>query len=128
MRDDANSGLPDAVAALKLSALFFVRSEELRSAEWVEIDFDNAERPIPGSKTKMKSNRIVPLSRQALEILQSLHPMTGHSPFVFLHVRTDDRCMSENTVTAGLRSMGYPKEVMLAHGFRAMARLSWMRC
>jgi integrase len=115
-------GLPYAVAALKLSALFFVRPGELRSAEWGEIDFDNAEWRIPGSKMKMKSDHIVPLSRQAREILQSLHPMTGHGRFVFRSVRTDERCMSENTVAAALRSMGYPKVTMSAHGFPAMAR------
>jgi integrase len=116
------AGHPYAVAALKLSALFFVRPGELRSMEWTEIDFDNAEWRIPASKMKMKSGHIVPLSRQAIEILRSLEPMTGHGRFVLPSIRTDDRCMSENTVGAALRSMGYPKELMTAHGFRAMAR------
>jgi integrase len=116
------SGHPYAVAALKLSALFFVRPGELRSMEWGELDFKNAEWRIPGSKMKMKSDHIVPLARQAVEVLRALEPMTGHGHFVFPSIRTDERCMSENTVAAALRSMGYPKEVMSAHGFRAMAR------
>jgi integrase len=71
---------------------------------------------------KMKVDHVVPLSTQALAILRTLEPMTGHGKYVFPSIRTDDRCMSENTVNAALRSMGYPKEVMTAHGFRAMAR------
>jgi integrase len=116
------SGHPYAVAALKLSALLFVRPGELRAAEWSEVDFDKAEWRIPGAKMKMKVDHVVPLSTQALAILRTLEPMTGHGKYVFPSIRTDDRCMSENTVNAALRSMGYPKEVMTAHGFRAMAR------
>lgn len=71
---------------------------------------------------KMKVDHIVPLSKQALTVLQELEPMTGHGKFVFPSIRTDERCMSENTVNAALRSMGYTKEVMTGHGFRAMAR------
>jgi integrase len=116
------AGHPFAVAALKLSALLFVRPGELRAAEWSEIDIDAAEWRIPGAKMKMKTDHIVPLSTQAIEILRSLQPMTGHAKYVLPSIRTDDRCMSENTVNAALRSMGYSKEVMTAHGFRAMAR------
>jgi integrase len=116
------SGHPYAIAALKLSALLFVRPGELRSAEWKEIDFDGAEWRIPGTKMKMRLDHVVPLSTQALAILRALQPMTGHGKYVFPSIRTDDRCMSENTVNAALRSMGYTKEVMTAHGFRAMAR------
>ncbi|MES2347139.1 MAG: integrase arm-type DNA-binding domain-containing protein [Pseudomonadota bacterium] len=115
-------GHPYAVAALKLSALLFVRPGELRTAEWDEIDFDAAEWRIPASKMKMKAEHIVPLSTQALQILQELEPMTGHAQYVLPSIRTDDRCMSENTVNAALRSMGYSKDEMTAHGFRAMAR------
>lgn len=116
------SGHPYAVAALKLSPLVFVRPGELRGAEWMEIDLDGAEWRIPGHKMKMKSDHIVPLSEQAVAILRAVHPMTGHRKYVFPSIRTDDRCMSENTVNAALRSMGYAKDVMTAHGFRAMAR------
>lgn len=116
------NGLPAAVAALKLSPLLFVRPGELRGAEWAEIDLDAAEWRIPGSKMKMKLDHLVPLSAQAVAILRDLHPMTGHGKYVFPSIRTDARCMSENTVNAALRGMGYPKEVMTGHGFRAMAR------
>jgi integrase len=116
------SGHPYAAAALKLSALFFVRPGELRSAEWQEMDLDAAEWRIPGAKMKMKSDHLVPLSSQAVEMLRALESMTGHGKYVFPSIRSDDRCMSENTVSAALRSMGYAKEVMTAHGFRAMAR------
>ncbi len=115
-------GHPFAVAALKLSALLFVRPGELRAAEWAEIDLEAAEWRIGGAKMKMRSDHIVPLSTQAIDILRALEPMTGHGKFVLPSIRTDDRCMSENTVNAALRSMGYSKDVMTAHGFRAMAR------
>jgi integrase len=118
----AYSGHPYAVAALKLSPLVFVRPGELRSAEWAEIDLDAAEWRIPGAKMKMKVDHLVPLSTQAVEILRGVHAMTGGRKYVFPSIRTGDRCMSENTINAALRSMGYAKEVMTAHGFRAMAR------
>ena len=116
------SGHPYAVAALKLSPLVFVRPGELRSAEWAEVDLDAAEWRISGSKMKMGVDHIVPLSMQAVEILRGMHTITGHGKYVFPSIRTGERCMSENTLNAALRSMGYSKEVMTAHGFRAMAR------
>jgi integrase len=116
-------GHPYAAAALKLSAMLFVRPGELCAAEWEEIDFEKAEWRIPASKMKMKTEHIVPLSRQqALQILQKLEPMTGHARYVLPSIRTGDRYMSENTVNAALRSMGYAKRETTAHGFRAMAR------
>jgi integrase len=115
-------GHPTAVAALKLSPLVFVRPGELRAAEWVEMDLDAAEWRIPGPKMKMKVEHLVPLSRQAVEILRALQPMTGHGQYVFPSIRTGERCMSENTINAALRGMGYSKDMMTAHGFRAMAR------
>lgn len=118
----AYNGHPYAVAALKLSPLVFVRPGELRSAEWAEIDLGAGEWRIPGRKMKMGVDHIVPLSIQALDILRFLHPMTGHGKYIFPSIRTGERCMSENTINAALRSMGYSKEVMTAHGFRAMAR------
>ena len=118
----AYSGHPYAIAALKLSPLVFARPGEIRSAEWSEIDLDAAEWNIPGSKMKMKRDHLVPLSAQAVELLRGMADMTGHGKYVFPSIRTDDRCMSENTVNAALRGMGYSKEVMTAHGFRAMAR------
>jgi integrase len=71
---------------------------------------------------KMGLDHIVPLSNQALDVLRSLHRLTGHGKYVFPSIRTNDRCMSENTVNAALRSMGYSKDMMTAHGFRATAR------
>jgi integrase len=115
-------GHPYTVAALKLSPILFVRPGELRSAEWVEIDLKVAEWRIPASKMKMRVDHIVPLSRQAIEILSSVHKLSGHGRFVFPSLRTGERCMSENTVNAALRGMGYAKDVHTAHGFRAMAR------
>jgi integrase len=116
------AGHPCTVAALKLSPLVFVRPGELRTAEWAEIDLDAAEWRIPGSKMKMKTDHIVPLARQAVEILRGIHPITGHGQYVFPSMRTGERPMSENTINAALRGMGYPKEVHSAHGFRATAR------
>ncbi|CAN7260007.1 integrase arm-type DNA-binding domain-containing protein [Variovorax sp. LjRoot130] len=118
----AYGGHPSALAALKLSPLVFVRPGELRAAEWAEMDLDAAEWRIPASKMKMRVEHLVPLSRQAVETLRALHPLTGHGRYVFPSIRTGERCMSENTVNAALRGMGYAKEVMTAHGFRAMAR------
>lgn len=116
------SGHPTTVAALKLAPLVFVRPGELRKAEWVEIDLELAEWRIPGAKMKMGVDHIVPLSTQALEILRTLHPITGHGSYVFPSLRSDLRPMSENTINAALRGMGYSKDVHTAHGFRAMAR------
>jgi integrase len=118
----AYAGHPYAVAALKLAPLVFVRPGELRAAEWPEIDLDGAQWRIPGRKMKMKVDHLVPLSTQAVAILRRMHVMTGHGKYVFPSIRTDERCMSENTINAALRSMGYGKDVMTAHGFRAMAR------
>ncbi|MDD0838740.1 integrase arm-type DNA-binding domain-containing protein [Curvibacter sp. HBC61] len=118
----AYTGYPVASAALKLTPLVFVRPGELRSAEWTEFDLEAAEWRIPGAKMKMKNDHLVPLSRQAVAILQELQPITGHGRYVFPSMRTGERCMSENTVNAALRGMGYSNEVQTAHGFRATAR------
>jgi integrase len=118
----AYTGHPYTVAALKLSPLVFVRPGELRTAEWAEIDLDGAEWRIPGSKMKMKVDHLVPLSTQAVALLRSVQPITGHGRYVFPSLRTGERPMSENTINAALRGLGYSKEVHTAHGFRAMAR------
>lgn len=111
-----------SVAALKLSPMVFLRPGELRTGEWAEIDLEAAEWRIPGRKMKMGNDHIVPLSRQAVEILRSLHPITGHGKYIFPSLRGGGRPMSENTVNAALRAMGYSNEVHTAHGFRATAR------
>lgn len=107
--------------ALQLTPHVFVRPGELRKAEWREIDFDRAVWTIPAEKMKMRWPHQVPLSRQVLAILEEVRPLTGHSPFVFPAFHTWKRSMSENTITFALRRMGYSKEEMTAHGFRAMA-------
>jgi len=107
--------------ALKLSPLFFVRPSELREAEWSEVDVDNAEWRIPARRMKMKVVHIVPLSPQAIEIIESIRPLTGRGKYIFPSARSETRAMSNNTVNAALRRIGYTKEEMTAHGFRSMA-------
>jgi len=107
--------------ALQLAPLFFVRPGELQKAEWSEFDLDAAEWNIPASRMKMKSAHLVPLSQQAIEILKTLSPVTGHSKYLFPG-RTSSRPMSNNTLNAALRYLGFDKETATAHGFRATAR------
>jgi integrase len=107
--------------ALQFASLTFVRPGELRHAEWSEIDLDKAEWRIPAEKMKMRTVHIVPLSTQALAVLNEIQPLTGRRKYVFPGVRTNKRPMSENTVNAALRRLGYTKEEMTGHGFRSMA-------
>ena len=107
--------------ALRFAPLVFVRPGELRHAEWSEIDFENAEWNIAAGKMKMKEPHLVPLSKQAIEILTELKKLTGTGRYVFPG-RTSDRPMSDNAILAALRNMGYAKDEMSGHGFRAMAR------
>jgi integrase len=118
---DGYEGTPTAKCALCLAPLVFVRPGELRQAEWEEIDLDNSEWRIPAEKMKMKDPHIVPLSKQAVAILNEIHPITGQGRYVFPSVRTNSRPMSNNTILAALRRMGYAKDEMSGHGFRAMA-------
>jgi integrase len=118
----AYTGHPCTVAALKLTPLVFVRPGELRTMEWAELDLDGEEWRIPGSKMKMKVEHVVPLCTQAVELLRSVQPITGHGRYVFPSLRTGERPMSENTINGAVRAMGYSKEVHTAHGFRATAR------
>jgi integrase len=115
-------GHHSVVGALRMAPLVFVRPGELRTAEWVEIDLDAAEWRIPAPKMKMKIEHIVPLSAQALAILRHLKPLTGAGRFVFPGLRSSSTCISDAAVNAALRALGYSKEVMTGHGFRAMAR------
>ena len=108
-------------SALKLAPLLFVRPGELRHAEWSEVDFKAAEWRIAAVKMKMKSVHLVPLSAQASALLHNLQPHTGHGRYVFPSVRTSKRPMSENTINAALRRLGYDKNEMTGHGFRSMA-------
>ena len=116
------AGHPYCTAALRLSPMLFQRPGELRSMEWDEVDLDAAKWRIPAIKLKMRTDHIVPLARQAVELLRGIGAISGRGRYVFPSIRSDDRCMSENTINAALRNLGYPKEIMTGHGFRAMAR------
>lgn len=118
---DGYAGSDITGIALKLSALFFVRPGELRHAEWSEFSLQNQEWRIPAEKMKLRQMHIVPLSTQALTLLIELQKITGHTRYLFPSVRTISRPMSNNTVNAALRRIGYTKEEMTAHGFRSMA-------
>ena len=108
--------------ALRFAPLTFVRPGELRKAEWKEINLDKAEWNIPAERMKMKEPHLVPLSRQAVEILKELQPLTGRGTYLFPSPRSNQRPMSDNAVLSAMRRMGIPKEEMTGHGFRAMAR------
>ncbi len=108
-------------SALQLAPLVFVRPGELRRAEWSEVDLDAAEWRIPAERMKMREAHIVPLSTQAVAILQELRPLTEHSRYVFPSIRTITRPMSDGTINAALRRLGYDSDQHVGHGFRAMA-------
>jgi len=118
---DAYTGAWITRCALRLAPLVFVRPGELRQAKWAEFDFEKAEWRIPGERMKMRVLHIVPLSTQAIEVLLDLEPLTGRFAFVFPGVRSRLRPMSETTVIAALRRMGYSGQDMTGHGFRSMA-------
>lgn len=126
---DDYRGQPVTRAALKLAPLVFQRPGELRQAEWSEIDLDEATWTIPPHRMKRSKDgkaagpsHIVPLSTQAVAALLELKPLTGHGRYVFPSLRTGERPMSDNALLSALRRMGYPKDEMSGHGFRAMAR------
>jgi integrase len=114
-------GSPETFAALELVALTFVRPGELRSAEWSEFDLDRAVWSIPAEKMKMRRSHRVPLSARAVAILRDLHSITGNGRYLFPSVRSSSRCMSENTINAALRRLGFKQDEMTAHGFRSAA-------
>ena len=118
---DGYDGLPMTKAALRLAPLVFVRPGELRHAEWLEFDLAAAEWRIPSEKMKMRRPHRVPLSRQALDVLRELQPMSGGGRFLFPSVRSTARPMSENTLNAALRRLGYGTDEMTTHGFRTIA-------
>jgi integrase len=126
---DGYSGQPMTRAALGLSALLFQRPGNIRQMQWSWIDFENALLTIPSADMKrskiQKINgrpHLVPLASQALQYLIELKPLTGHGKYVFPSLRSGERPMSDNTVNAALRRMGFSQEEMSAHGFRATAR------
>ena len=123
-------GSPITRCALQLSALTFCRPGEIRQAEWSEFDIDQAIWRIPADKMKMKAPHLVPLSKQVLELLEELRPLSGKSQYLFPSVRSRKQCMSANTVNSALRRLGYSNDQMTAHGFRSMAstrlnEMSW---
>lgn len=118
---DGYTGTLSVRIALNLAPLTFVRPGELRGAEWSEFNLEAAEWRIRGERMKMGVPHIVPLSRQAVELLMELQPLTGRGKYLFPSVRSGGRCMSENTINSALRTLGYGKEQFTGHGFRAMA-------
>jgi len=110
------------MAAIRLAPLFFCRPGELRALEWSEVNFDEARIEIPAERMKQKEPHIIPLATQAIEILEELHKLTGRSRYVFPNARSFARPLSDNGLRIALRTMGYTKEQMTPHGFRAMAR------
>lgn len=110
-------------AALRLAPLVFVRPGELRAAEWSEFSLDGMEPEwrIPGERMKMGEAHIVPLSRQAVESVRAVQPISGGGRFLFPSLNTPLRPMSENTINGALRRLGYSSDDMTGHGFRSMA-------
>jgi integrase len=108
-------------AALRLAPYVFVRPGELRAAEWKEFDLESAEWRIPAERMKRGETHIVPLSQQAVEILRELQPLTASNCYVFPAIGRQSRPLSENTLGAALRRIGYSSDEMTAHGFRTLA-------
>lgn len=118
---DEYAGQPSTHYALKLAPYVFLRPGELRAAEWAEFDFEKAEWRVPEHRMKMRETHIVPLSKQAIAVLQDVQPLTGSGRYVFPSLRTVTRPISEGTLNAALRRLGFSKEEMTGHGFRTMA-------
>jgi len=106
--------------ALKLIALTFVRTSELIGAKWVEFDVETTRWDIPADRMKMRTPHIVPLAKQALDLLDTLSTLTGQSEWLFPGDRSAKKPMSNNTILKGLERMGY-KGTMTGHGFRGLA-------
>ncbi|MBX9760841.1 MAG: tyrosine-type recombinase/integrase [Beijerinckiaceae bacterium] len=114
-------GAPETKAALELITLTFARPGEVRSAEWSEIDLTTSIWSIPVEKMKMRRPHRVPLAPQAVAVLRDLHRITGEGCYLFPSARSPQRCMSENTINAALRRLGFTKDEMTGHGFRSAA-------
>lgn len=120
MRDYSGDAITKA--ALDLLPLVFTRPGELRLACWSEIDLNNAMWSIPAARTKMRNPLLVPLSTQALAIMTRLQAISGHGELLFPGQRSAQRPISDMTINGALRRLGYSKEQVSAHGFRATAR------
>lgn len=118
----AYQGRPVTRWALALAPLVFVRPGELRQAEWSEFDLEAGVWLIPADRMKMRAEHLVPLSRQAMDILREIHPLTNRGRYVFSGRNSVQRPLSENTVNTALRRMGFESDQMTGHGFRATAR------
>jgi integrase len=118
---DGYEGMGITRLAMQLAPHVFVRPGELRPAEWSEIDLEAAVWIIPAEKMKMGQPHRVPLSRQSINVLREAYEATGPAGYVFPSIRSRARPMSENTVNAGLRRLGFDKDEMTGHGFRSMA-------
>jgi integrase len=118
---DGYNGYFPINCALRLAPLVFVRPTELRAAEWAEFDLEAREWRIAAHRMKMRQQHIVPLADQAVRILEELRPCTGDGKYLFPSVRTDERPISDATMLAALRRMGYEKHELCTHGFRSMA-------
>jgi integrase len=118
---DGYSGQPTTRIALQLAALVFVRPGEIRQARWKEFDLSEAIWRVPPETMKMGRPHRVPLARQSVAIVRELHPITGDGEFLFPAITSASRPMSENTLNAALRRLGYSKEEVTAHGFRTTA-------
>jgi integrase len=118
---DDLDGQPTTRAALQLIAVTFVRPGELRHAEWKEFDIPNAVWNIPAEKMKTNRPHRVPLSRQAVTLIDDLQEITGNSRYLFPQIRSWHRPISDGTLNAALRRLGYSKTEMTAHGFRSTA-------
>jgi integrase len=118
---DGFDGQPTTRAALQLMAILFPRPGELRAAEWTDFDFEAQVWTIPAERTKMRRAHRLPLPRQAITILRQLKPITDAGKLVFPSVRSSQRPISENTMNAALRRLGYGKDQATPHGFRATA-------
>lgn len=118
---DAYEGQPVVRIALKLLPHMFPRPGELRLAEWKEFDFETAVWTIPAEKMKMRRAHKVPLTTQVLDMLAELEPISGDGKYLFPSVRSADRPITDSTLNAALRQLGFGKEEVTAHGFRASA-------
>jgi integrase len=117
---ESYKGFLQTKLALKLLLITFVRTIELRGAKWEEIDFEKCEWRIPAERMKMRELHLVPLSRQAIAILNELKKITGNFEYIFPHINNPKRCMSENTLIYAIYRLGYHSRTT-AHGFRATA-------
>jgi integrase len=115
------TGSPEVIYALRILPYVFVRPGELRHAEWTEIDFPNKIWRIPAEKMKMRTSHIVPLSKQVVQLLEELKCFTGTGKYLFPGARTEKRPISDVTINAALRYLGYKKEEICGHGFRSTA-------